>query len=139
MSESPIHNSYVRKIYNYAKKHISNESLCFLKADILECDKPTLTYNSFVPDVSYLYNNLMIIGEAKTYDDFNTEHSLKQYQAYFKELSNFAGIGYFIACVPWQITITAKNHFARLKKESGKDIKVIILTDDSSEIVLWVT
>lgn len=136
MTESSVHNSYVQKIYEYAKKLIPQDQLCFLKADLFDCEKPSLTYDNYIPDVSFIHDNLIIIGEAKTLDDFKTEHSRNQFEAYFNELSNFNGSSYFIVCVPWQLIATANNHFALLRKKFNSKAKIIILSDNSFEVTL---
>ena len=136
MTESSIHNSYVQKIYQYAKKLIPEDQVCFLKADLFDCQKPSLTYDSFIPDVSFIHDNLIIIGEAKTYDDFKTAHSRQQYEAYFKELASFDGIGFFIVCVPWQLIATANNHFTLLRNKFRCKARIVILSDNSFEVTL---
>lgn len=136
MTESSIHNAYVKQIYEYAKTLIAKDQICFLKADLFDCEKPALAYDSFIPDVSFIHNNLIIIGEAKTFDDFKTEHSRRQYEAYFKELSSFNGEGYFIACIPWQLIASANNHFSLLRNKFKCKSKIVILSDNSFEVTL---
>ena len=133
MSESLEHHNYVKVIYNYVQKMIDQSEACFLKADIFSCDKPTLVYGSFVPDVMYCYNNKLIIGEAKTLDDYNREHSYKQYESYIKECGNFPGESYLIICIPWPLFLNAKNHFKLLKNKYSPNTSIIVLTDNGME------
>ena len=71
----------------------------------------------------------MIIGEAKTINDFDRTHSRDQYDAYIKECKNFFGKSTLVVSVPWQIVATAKNYFRRLKKVFDADIQIIIINE----------
>lgn len=115
---------------------IPEKDICFLKADLFECEKPSLVYGSFVPDVMYCYNGLLIIGEAKTFDDYDREHSYKQYESYMKECQRFPGETYIVICIPWALFISAKNHFKLLKKKYCENTNVIVLTDNGWEAIV---
>lgn len=136
MSESLIHHNYVKIIYQKVKSMIPEKDICFLKADLFECEKPSLVYGSFVPDVMYCYNGLLIIGEAKTFDDYDREHSYKQYESYMKECQRFPGETYIVICIPWALFISAKNHFKLLKKKYCENTNVIVLTDNGWEAIV---
>lgn len=133
MSESLTHHNYVKQIYDKAKSMISSDDSCYLKADLFGCEKPSLIYGNYVPDVMFCNKGLMIIGEAKTLDDFKTEHSYGQYESYMKECRNFPGDSYVIVCVPWPLFISAKNHFKLLKTRYSEKTKIIVLTDNGWE------
>ena len=100
-----------------------------IRADLPEYEKPSLTYDSFIPDVCYSYNGVLIVGEAKTYDDFNRDHSRKQYEAYIRDCKKYPGSSTIIIAVPWQLFITAKNHFRLLKQKYNVDVSIIVLTE----------
>ena len=136
MAESLAHNKLVRQIYQYIKKDLSEDKLYCLKADLFETEKPALTYAGFIPDVLFCDDETLIIGEAKTFDDFKTEHSYKQYEAYFKECSNYPGETKIIICVPWQLFYTAYNHFLKLKNSISKNTVVVVLSENCMEAVL---
>lgn len=136
MSESLIHHNYVVKIYDKVKKMIPTGDECFITADLFECRKPSLVYGNFIPDVMFCHNKLLIIGEAKTLDDYKKEHSYQQYETYMKECSQFSGDSYFIICIPWPLFISAQNHFKLLKKKYSEKTKVIVLADNGCEVVV---
>ena len=136
MSESQEHHDYVCKIYEYVKKYIASEKKSYIKADLLECEKPSMVYEDQVPDVMYHDGDTLIIGEAKTIKDYNTEHSYKQYEAYMKECSLFPGEARIVVYVPWQLSISASNHFKILKEKYSCNPEVIILSDLNLELHL---
>ena len=136
MSESQEHYNYVCKIFEYVQRYIDPEKKSWLKADLFGCEKPSLIYNKYVPDVMYCDKDTLIIGEAKTINDYNTEHSYKQYEAYMKECSLFPGEARIVVYVPWQISISASNHFKILKEKYSCDPEVIVLSDLNLEVHL---
>ena len=133
MSESLIHYNYVKKIFKYVLGMIEPEESCLIRADLFEYEKPNLIYDEYIPDVMFRNNKKLIIGEAKTLEDYKTEHSYCQYKAYFKECSMFPGESTIIICVPWQLYISAKNHFKLLKKISSPKTTIIVLSDVGME------
>lgn len=136
MSESLTHNELVHKIVKYVSTMCPDEYREQIKADLPEFQKPNMTYNDFVPDVMYCCKGKLIIGEAKTTDDFNAEHSFKQFESYMKECKNYPHDSYIIIGVPWEIFITAKNHFKLLKRKYDSDVNVVVLATDGSEASL---
>lgn len=135
MSESKEHNTYIENIINYFYTIVPHEYHGLIMADTFECEKPMLTYCNYVPDVFYSYNELMIIGEAKTLNDFNTRHSYMQYESYLKECLNYPFKSMIVLCVPWELFITAKNHFRLLKRKfkCTDKIQIVILTNTDLE------
>lgn len=133
MSESLNHNNLVKKVFEKVKNIIPETELCFLKADLFECEKPSLVYGSYIPDVAYCNNGLLIIGEAKTLNDYNTEHSYSQYESYFHECKLYPGNSIIIICLPWNLFLSAQNHFKLLKRKYDVNTKVIIMSDNGWE------
>lgn len=130
MSESLEHQNYVRRIVEYVSRLVPSEYIDRIKADLPEYEKPALAYDSYIPDVTYSYNGLLIVGEAKTLDDFNREHSRRQYEAYVKECKNYPGESKIVIAVPWQLYITAKNHFLHLKRKQEVEVSIVILSEN---------
>lgn len=83
--ESNKHHSLVKKMYDYVVEELDVEKR-LVETDIFEVNGtvPRMS-EGFVPDLYYNYNNQIIIGEAKTEQDMEREHSLQQYNSY----SNF--------------------------------------------------
>ena len=130
MSESIEHQNYVRKIVEYVREIIPCEFADRIRADLPEYEKPTLAYDSYVPDVLYSYKGMLVIGEAKTYDDFNREHSRRQYEAYIKECARCPGDTIIIIAIPWQLFLTAKNHFLLLKRKYNVKVSIVVISEN---------
>lgn len=129
MSESIKHQELVGKIVEYVKSSVSLENISMIKADYMNFDRPNLAYDRFIPDVQYCYYGKLFIGEAKTLDDFDRPHSKAQFQSYMHECEMFSGKATIIVAVPWELSISAKNHLNYLKSKLSKDIEVVVLTD----------
>lgn len=130
MSESNAHKKYVKMICEYIKLIIPEDNLCFLRADIDKYERPKLIYTDFIPDVIYLHDGMLIIGEAKTEDDFSSIHSNNQFKAYFEEFRSIKSCdSILIICVPWDKFVSASNKFKSMKNEYDIKCKIIVLTD----------
>ncbi|MBQ3475611.1 MAG: hypothetical protein IJH20_05520 [Bacilli bacterium] len=128
--ESDKHHSLVKKIYNYVRK------LYFVEDGLIESDiyeihgNVTRMPEGFIPDLFYMHNNLLIIGEAKTNDDIEKEHSFRQYNSYFKYISNKSKKGInciFIIAVPWECTKTALRIFKKYSENIR--VKLVIINE----------
>lgn len=78
---------------------------------------PAKTIEGFRPDIYYCFEDILIIGEAKTSDDVERQHSRTQYGAYMKECANFHGKAVLIIAVPWIERAAANNIIRNLKKK----------------------
>ena len=136
MSESLEHQNFVKRIVEYVETIVPDEYKDRIRADLPEFEKPTLAYDSFIPDVLYSYDGYLIIGEAKTYDDYNREHSRRQYEAYVKECINFSGKSTIVIAVPWQLYITAKNHFMQLKRKYNAEFSIVVISENGLRDVI---
>ena len=80
--ESIVHHNLVKKIYEY----VSNQSVIkksIIESDIFEVEgNVTRMQEGYVPDLYYKYNDLIIIGEAKTENDLERVHSIDQFESY---------------------------------------------------------
>ncbi len=136
MSESLIHKRYINFIYQKCLTLIpSNHSKLILmdrSEDLLIRDIPPIIYG-YRPDLFYEFNSLLIIGEAKTENDFQTKHSLNQYKKYLKYCSKYLGESYLIICCPWRCTSTLKYIISNLNKEYKNVTNIIILDELSGE------
>lgn len=127
MSESNEHKDLVCKIVHYVRSIVPPEYVGNIKADLDGYEKPSMAYDSFIPDVMYCYGGVLLLGEAKTSEDFSREHSKQQYKAYMNECAHFYGESIVVVAVPWDKFVTAKNHFRLLKSENEK-IKIIVIS-----------
>ena len=136
MNESLEHQIFVKRIVEYVRTIVPNEYLDRIRADLPEHEKPMLAYDNFIPDVLYSYGTSLIIGEAKTFDDYNRNHSRRQYEAYVKECKNFPGRSMIVIAGPWQLYITAKNHFLQLKKKYDAEFSIVVISENGLSDVI---
>ena len=113
----------------YIKTIVAPDLHAIIQYDSADSSRPTKVIGNFIPDVYYWHADRLIIGEAKTINDFDRPHSRDQYDAYIKECKNFFGRSTLVVSVPWQMVATAKNYFRRLKKEHATDIPIIIVNE----------
>lgn len=123
------HRKLVERIVSFIETMVSEEFKGVIKADIDGFERPSISFSAYIPDVLFCDNNQLIIGEAKTLGDFGTPHSKSQYEAYCSECLNSSYKTAIIIAIPWELFITAKNHFTHLKKRFGLNADVYILND----------
>lgn len=128
MSESSQHQKLVRMIMDEVLNTVGSDFYCFIETDIADgYSLPQLTPEGFRPDVMYQYENILIIGEAKTSDDVDRIHSLMQYESYIKKCSLFAGKATLIIAVPWLEYATVYNITNCIRKQYPGDYVIKIL------------
>ena len=129
MSESRDHIELVLGAVNYIKTIVAPDLHAMIQYDSADSARPTKVIGNYIPDVYFWHTNQLIIGEAKTINDFDRPHSRDQYVAYIKECGNFFGQATLVISVPWQLVATAKNYFRRLKKDCGTSLSIIIINE----------
>lgn len=117
-------------IVNFVQTLVPSDYCNLVRADLPEFEKPSLAYDSYIPDVTFSYKGQLIIGEAKTFEDFNRDHSRNQYEAYIRECMKHPGESTIVIAIPWQLFITAKNHFVLLKRKYSADVKVLVISEN---------
>lgn len=128
MSESNQHKKLVELIIEELTNIVGTEYCCFIESDMSDNRPlPLLTPEGYRPDVMYHFGDMLIIGEAKTSNDVDREHSLKQYESYIRRCSLFSGKAMFILAVPWLEYATANNITKRIKKKYPGDYIVRII------------
>ena len=129
MGESRNHIDLVAVAYHCALSIVPRDLEALVQADTADSPKPTRVIGNFVPDVFFWNGKLLVIGEAKTFEDFDRPHSLSQYDAYMQECHNFPGTSFLIISVPWQLVFTAKNYFRRMKTKGGYHFRIIVVNE----------
>lgn len=127
--ESQAHIDLVNRIYEYMTRLIKEENICLIERDSAGVIGEAYTADSFVPDVYYSFGGTLMIGEAKTENDFERNHSIRQYESYIKECNLFEGDATLIIGIPWQLSATAKNFFRRKKNKKKINFRVIVLDE----------
>ena len=130
MSESKSHMDLVAVVVIYVKKLLPDDLAVLVQSDSINSTRPTKAIKNYIPDVYYWHNDTLIIGEAKTINDFERQHSIDQFTAYLKECHNFYGCGKLVIGVPWQIISTAKNFFRKMKRDlKFEDVEIIVINE----------
>lgn len=129
MSESRNHVELVVAVVEYIKTIVEPDLHAIIQYDSADSSRPTRVIGNYIPDVYFWHADQLIIGEAKTMNDFDRQHSRDQYDAYINECKNFFGHATLIISVPWQMVSTAKNYFRRLKKDIDANIPIIIINE----------
>ena len=91
--------------------------------------KPPLLGN-YRPDLYFCHDNKLIIGEAKTVNDFNTTHSKDQYITYLNACHSFKGNSLLVLCSSWMISFSYKTLIKFIKRQYGFGTKVIIISEN---------
>ena len=136
MGESSIHKHFIDRIYTYILKIIPNNHS---KLIYMDCDKNLLVneippiINGFRPDLYYEFNSLLIIGEAKTKNDYSTKHSINQYKEYIKYCNNYDGKSYLVLCCPWKCVADLKCIVKKIEQNYEQNINIIFLDELNGE------
>lgn len=133
MSESNKHSALVRVIIKHIGREHADIAALGIVNDLsspLRAEKPN-RIEGFVPDV-YAFDaplTTVIIGEAKTHADLETDHSKKQITAFLSFL-NHQKTGIFIIAVPWAAKCRAQEMVATLREAVGAaSVKTVTLDD----------
>ena len=136
MGESSIHKNYIQLIYNKTLKIIPDNHSKLILVDgydsLLKNDISPII-GGYRPDLYYEFDSLMIIGEAKTQEDFSKKHSINQYNEYLKNCANYNGTSYLLLCCPWQCTVSLKSIIKKLKSNYSDKINIIFIDEISGD------
>jgi hypothetical protein len=132
MAESLVHLQLVARIVSHIRDEYQAYQLAVFHdlPNLIGAEKPP-RIGGFVPDVFAIDAppSITILGEAKTVEDLETEHSLKQLTAFLAFL-RLQPSGILVVAVPWQAQARAKNLVARLQQElQCKDVRAIVITE----------
>lgn len=134
MAESAKHLELVRCIVTYLQRRYKGLTSVAALADLpgaIGCDKPPLI-SCYRPDVYAIDapHTITIIGEAKTQQDLETEHTRNQLSVFIRFLRSQPQ-GLLVIAVPWQARARARS-LARLlvqQQETASPLVVIVLDD----------
>lgn len=130
MGESLKHIQLVQRLYEATCIFIPATNKGLIIVDSPESnEKPSITAKGYRPDLYYCYDNILIIGEAKTSQDFDRRHSKEQYRAFLKTCEDFEGLSYLLLAVPWTEVVSARNLLKRIIRQNNYNIKVIVIND----------
>lgn len=130
MGESIKHIMLVYKLIEKVNDLIPNNTTNIIIVDLPDrSEKPPCTLDGNRPDLYYCYNDLLIIGEAKTSCDFDRRHSIEQYLSYMRTCFYFDGTSYMVLAVPWTEYISAKNLLKRLRRQYNYNVRIEVIND----------
>lgn len=127
--ESQSHIDLVKVALKYIRNLVYPDTYDFIEVDSAGNNSTSRVYGNFVPDIFYSYKDMLIIGEAKTADDFFRIHSKEQYAAYIDECNLHNGQALIVVSVPWQLVLTAKNYFKKVKKDKNITFDIVIINE----------
>jgi len=130
MAESSTHMMFVNRLVEETEKIVPSNNKSLIYSDKpTSLSKPPRTNENFVPDLYYCFKDLLIIGEAKTADDVEREHSLSQYESYVEAAISFKGKSILIFASPWFTKNTMKNNIRKIFKKYNSHIECRFLTE----------
>jgi hypothetical protein len=127
MSDSAQHLALVNSILVLVRRDFPTTRFIVLSDLPGSLDKPP-RINGFVPDVfaEDAPRTAVVVGEAKTVRDLQTEHSRLQIAAFLKFLAAQQN-GIFVLAVPWPATATARQIVEmELRELEPQNIRVVI-------------
>lgn len=127
MSESQQHIDLVQVALKHIKSIVPDNMEEIIQCDSSDTRRPSKVSGNFIPDLYFWNKDILIIGEAKTVDDFNRKHSREQFMAYLSECHSFYGQSFLVVSIPWQLWATAKNYFIKQKREMQCSTTIIII------------
>ena len=99
MAESLAHMKYVERMVIYAETIPMQFVASMMYADLASYGQRTpKVINGFYPDLYYYDLHYVIIGEAKTTDDIDNEHTMAQLDSYIKEIRTYNCERHIIIC-----------------------------------------
>ncbi|MBR0340891.1 MAG: hypothetical protein IJH64_01300 [Oscillospiraceae bacterium] len=127
MSESAQHAQLVQIIINHVQQTLGDNSILLLTDKADNHGLPPMMEEGFRPDVFYEFSHQLIIGEAKTSNDVDRDHSRYQYESYIKKCQLFDGEASLVIAVPWTEHITVANILKRIQRKYPGNYNITIL------------
>ena len=122
MGESKKHVELVQRLVKYVEGLVPDDTEKMIVSDgfdsLLNKSLPPII-GGFRPDLYYEYNDTLVIGEAKTENDYDTEHSINQYVEYLKSCECYPGKSKFILIISWESCSSAKMLLQQISKKNN--------------------
>ena len=127
MPESSQHLKLVKILIDEITKIIPSDCFRLLQTDTPDSlNYPPKTSEGYRPDAYYQFEDLLVIGDAKSRNDVEARHSRAQYESYLKECAGFHGQAFMILVVPLLEQASANNILRNLKKKIPGEYKIIV-------------
>jgi hypothetical protein len=134
--ESTNHTSLLSRLLIYVQQNMNEHQRLFVLHDMpgaIGCEKPPVI-GGYRPDLYAADTPITaaIIGEAKTSNDLETDHSKEQYRAYARYLAMYPGSTMILA-VPWHLRVRALTLLRLATNEVNAACVSRIVIDDVQE------
>ena len=130
MAESAVHMEYVKQLWDYVKGMLTSDEHVHILVDTPSSSYlPPAVVNNYRPDLYYNHDLYLIIGEAKTDEDFDRPHSVSQYKAYFDECQSFMGMSIVVFSCSWRVSSSFANLVRNIRRLGSYRTKVYIINE----------
>jgi len=128
MAESDIHISLVCQLKKYIIDYLKIDHGFVLvdASSTLKNKKPPIV-GGYIPDIYVKTKNTFIIADAKTAKDWQSKHSLDQYNAFVCECAKHEN-SMFLLAVPWQYERSAHSRLKFLFP-AQTSVKIEVISD----------
>lgn len=129
MGESSAHSSLVTHLVQWVAEEYLSGKTDAIQIDSGGCDRKPPSAYGYVPDVyvAPMHTGRLIIGEAKTIQDFETRHSFEQIAAFLKKCSESEG-AIFVFAIPWHRTRLAKSILSLIcERNSISNVHIVVI------------
>jgi len=118
VAESNQHYELVRLLMTEYQKLLPKDKWVLIQSDSFSSSSISPKFSGgYRPDVYYEFEDLMIVGEAKTSKDIESSHSLQQYESFLRSCSLFKGRAIFLLAVPFAECVVANNIVKQISKK----------------------
>jgi hypothetical protein len=139
VGESTQHQKLLLRLVEYVTTKFQDLYSLTITHDLpklIKEEKPPMI-GGFRPDLygSDVPKTTVVVGEAKTALDLETEHSLSQYNAFLNYLIGQPGAT-FVISVEWNAVAAARRVFGNIKKRLPANSVNIIVIDETREYTI---
>lgn len=130
MAESDLHKMLVKRLFEWQQANFLNRDR-WISCDsgAYRSDLSAVTIGNSKPDLYVLFpdDNFIIIGEAKTENDIENDHTVKQALDYYEACMKFPG-SKLVYAVPFYCVNDIKSHLEYVAKIKSNDhVEIVIL------------
>ena len=131
MAESQAHIDLTIILHQYINQILKIDAGYILIDSPESCigNKPPII-EDFRPDIYAKTKDILVIGDAKTYGDWDKKHSRNQYLAYITECINFKYQSILLLAVPWRLERSVRSRLKHMFPfENHPNIELIVISE----------
>lgn len=130
MGESAKHSYLVNSIYEYVITKVPDDEGVLVLVDLpTSKDKPPRNRDGYCPDVEYYHHGLLIIGDAKTSADLESQHSRMQIDSYILECHEFEGNSLLVLGVPFADSMRACSVISSAQRRLNTQVPYTVINE----------